>query len=86
MCEETFQIGYALGRHWALRDATPKQLVRVKIIGDGMNWVAVHDEPAIQLTSIIDPDKSGFMGTDETPSAAFVAGFIDGAQSVGSLH
>ncbi|MFQ5548995.1 MAG: hypothetical protein ACE5FV_11940 [Woeseia sp.] len=82
MTETTYEVGYALGKHWAVRDARPGQLLRVREIGDGWNWVKSSDEPATEITRIIDPDKSGFMEIDETPSHSFIAGLIDGAQSI----
>ena len=77
-----YQTGCELGKHWAIRDATTEQLLRVLELGNSWDWVACHDEPAEDFTYIVDPGKSGFMGLDEKPSAAFVAGFIDGAQAI----
>tara|TARA_R110000782_G_scaffold62155_4_gene127833 strand:+ start:1591 stop:1839 length:249 start_codon:yes stop_codon:yes gene_type:complete len=77
-----YQMGYGLGRHWATRDATQEQLLCAKELGDGKAWVAFHPDPAIEFTLTIDPEKSDFMGTVEIPSASFVAGFIDGAQTI----
>ena len=77
-------MGFALGRHWAMRDATAEQLLRVRAFGAGKDWVAMHTDPAREFTQIIDPDKSDFMGTGANPSASFVAGFIDGAQAIKS--
>ncbi|MFQ6007088.1 MAG: hypothetical protein ACE5OQ_16480 [Woeseia sp.] len=82
MTEATYEVGYELGKHWAVRDAKPGQLHRVKEIGDGWNWVKSTDEPATEITRIIDPDQSGFMEIDDTPPASFIAGLIDGAQSI----
>ena len=82
MNEDMYQTGYALGRHWAKRDAKADQLLHVKKLGDGKDWVAVHHEPAKELARIIDPNKDSFVGTGENPSPSFVAGFIDGAQAL----
>ena len=82
MDEATYQIGYELGKHWAKRDAKPDQLLRVKKLGAGTNWIAFHHEPAKELTGIIDSNKDSFVGTGENPSPSFVAGFIDGAQMI----
>ena len=82
MDEATYQIGYELGKHWAKRDAKPDQLLRVKKLGAGKDWIAFHPEPAKELTGIIDQTKSSFVGTGENPSPSFVAGFIDGAQTI----
>ena len=78
--KEMYQIGYALGNHWARRDAKPEQLLYVKKLGDGKDWIEDLREPAKELTHVIDPNKSSFVGTGENPSPSFVAGFIDGAQ------
>ena len=75
-------MGFKLGRHWAMRDATPDQLLRVQKLGDGKDWVAFHREPAKEITGIIDPNRNSFVGTGENPSPSFVAGFIDGAQTI----
>lgn len=77
-----YQMGYELGKHWAMRDATADQLLRVKAFGVGKDWVAFHSEPAKEFTHIVAPEKSDFMGTGEIPSTSFVAGFIDGAQTI----
>jgi hypothetical protein len=82
MDEAIYQTGYELGGHWAMQYATPEQLLRVKEIADGKDWVAFHREPAKEFTHIVDPNKSGFMGTDENLSASFIAGFIDGARMI----
>ena len=80
--EATYQMGFELGKHWARLDATPDQLLRVKKLGAGKDWIAFHVEPATELTGIIDPTKNSFVGTGEHPSPSFVAGFIDGAQTI----
>lgn len=77
-----YQMGSQLGKHWAMRDATADQLRRVKALGVGRDWVAFHSEPAQEFTHIVAPEKSDFMGTGDIPSASFVAGFIDGAQTI----
>ena len=82
MNEDIYKMGYELGRHWAMRDATPEQLQAVKEFGSGKDWVAFHPEPAKEFTRIIDPNKRDFMGTGEIPSASFVIGFIDGTQTI----
>ena len=84
MDEATYQMGYELGKHWAKLDATSDQLLRVKKLGDGKHWIAVHPEPSKELTGIIDQTKNSFVGTGENPSPSFVAGFIDGAQTIKS--
>ena len=78
--KDMYQIGYALGNQWARRDANPEQLLHVKKLGDGKDWIEDLREPAKELTDVIDPNKSSFVGTGENPSPSFVAGFIDGAQ------
>jgi len=75
-------MGCALGKYWAMWDATSEQLLRVKEFGDGWEWVALHREPAKEFTGIVDPDKCGFMGVDGKPPASFIAGFIHGAQTI----
>jgi len=82
MDEATYQTSYELGNHWAMQCATPEQLLRVKEIGDGKDWVAFHGKPVKEFTHIVDPSRSGFMGTDENLSASFMAGFIDGARTI----
>ena len=82
MDEAIYQTGHDLGNHWAMQYAAPEQLLRVKEIGDGKDWVAFHREPAKEFTHIVDPNKSGFMGPDEKFSASFMAGFIDGARTI----
>jgi len=56
-----YEMGYELGRHWALRDATPQQLSSVKDLGDGKKWVATRADPAEEFTRTVDPSKSSFM-------------------------
>jgi hypothetical protein len=82
MDEAIYQTSYELGNHWAMRCATPEQLLRVKEVGDGKVWVTFHREPLKEFTHIVDPNKSGFMGTNEMLSASFIAGFIDGARTI----
>ena len=77
-----YDVGYALGKHWAQRDATPELLLRVKGLGDGREWVNQTSDSAREFIWHIDPDQRGFLGTGETPSNSFVAGFIDGARTV----
>lgn len=77
-----YQMGYKFGRHWAIRDATVAQLEHVNEFEDGMQWVATTTEPAKEFTRAVDPGRRDFMGTGDSPSASFVAGFIDGANSV----
>ena len=78
----TYEMGYALGKHWAQRDATADMLDRVQAMGDGKKWVTRQQYPSIEFTSRVDPGKADFLGTGATPSAAFVAGFIDGARAI----
>ena len=85
MDEATYQMGFELGKHWAKRDAKPDQLLRVKKLGAGKDWIAFHPEPVKALTGIIDPTKNSFVGTGENPSPSFVGGFIDGAQTIKPL-
>ncbi len=80
MDEAAYQLGCEFGRHWAV-DATPEQLLTVRELGDGKEWVTFQHDAALEFTRIIDPSKSGFMGTDEHPSDSFVAGFINGVQT-----
>lgn len=84
MNADTYEIGYALGRHWALRDATEDQLRKVKKIGPGSDWVANQADAAGELSALIDPLKDGFLSIAKQPSKAFVAGLVDGAQTVGT--
>lgn len=80
MNEAAYQLGCEFGGHWAV-DATPEQLLTVRELGDGKEWVTFHDNAALEFTRIIDPTKNGFMGTGEHPSDSFVAGFIHGVQT-----
>lgn len=84
MDEGIYQSGFGFGRQWALRDATPEQLLTVKEFGDGKAWVAYQHDPGLEFTRIIDPVKSDFMGIKARPPASFVSGFINGAQSIRS--
>ncbi len=77
-----YDVGYALGKHWAQRDATPELLMRIKGLGDGKEWVSQTSDSGREFIWHIDPDQRGFLGTGETPSNSFVAGFIDGARTV----
>ncbi len=76
-----YDVGFALGQHWAVRDASPEQLQRVSALDDGKTWVVGQAQPAEALTKLVDPSKHDFMGMDDIPSASFVAGFIDGAKA-----
>ena len=78
----TYDIGYALGRHWAQRDASPEQLLSVQNIGDGKTWVAKSADPISEFLLLVGPDKSVFLSTSDGPSNSFVAGFIDGTGTV----
>jgi hypothetical protein len=80
--EADYQLGCEFGRHWAVRDTTPEQLLIVRELGDAKAWVTFQNDAALEITRIIDPTKSGFMGTGEHPSDSFVAGFIHGAQMI----
>lgn len=82
MDEAKYQMGFALARHWGLRDATEEQLCLVRELGDGRDWVAMRRDAASEFTKLVDASKDGFMGVGENPSNSFVAGFIDGAQTV----
>lgn len=75
-------MGYEFGGHWAKQDATPEQLLTVKGLGNGRNWVASQTDPAKEFTRIIGLGEKGFMDTGTTPSPSFVAGVIDGAQMI----
>ena len=77
-----YDLGFALGLHWAMRDALPEQLMRVSALDDGKACVVGQMQPAEALTELIDPNLDDFMGMDDIPPASFVAGFIDGAQFV----
>ena len=77
-----YDVGYALGKHWAQRDATPGLLQRIKSLGDGRDWVTNSPDPTREFIWHIDPDRRDFLGTGETPSNSFVAGFIDGTRTV----
>ena len=57
MDEATYQVGFKLGEHWAKLDAKPDQLLRLKKLGDGKEWIAFHRDPAKELTGIIDSNK-----------------------------
>jgi len=81
MNDGMYDVGFALGQHWVVRDASPEQLERVSTIDDGNTWVSGQAQPAEALTKLVDPSKRDFMGMDDIPSASFVAGFIDGAKS-----
>lgn len=35
-----YDVDFALGHHWAVRDALPEQLERVSALADGKIWVA----------------------------------------------
>lgn len=82
MDKSMYQIGYELGKHWIMRDATAEQFLRVERFENGEDWIASQTDPAREFTRVVDPEKSDFMGTGEIPSPSFVAGFIDGAKSV----
>ena len=77
-----YQIGYVLGRYWAKHDAKPDQLLHIRKLGDGKDWIANHDDSGTELTRIIAPDKDSFLGTGENASPSFLAGFIEGVQTV----
>lgn len=77
-----YQMGFRFGRHWAMRDATLAQLEQVNEFDDGRTWTATKADPAKDFTRIVDPGRSDFMGIGDSPSASFVAGFIDGANSI----
>ena len=79
-----YQIGYVLGGYWARCDAKPDQLLYIRRLGDSKDWIAIHDDPRRELTRIVEPNKDSFLGTGENPSSSFLAGFIDGAQTVES--
>ena len=81
-----YQVGYELGRHWVIRDATPEQLLRVGQLQPGKDWISTHADPAREFTRVVDPAKSEFMGIEDIPSPSFVAGFIDGAKSKAAQH
>lgn len=78
----TYEMGYALGRHWAQRDATLSQLHRVRDLGEGKVWVANRSNPAVEFTRTVDPGKSDFLGTGTNPPESFVAGFVNGARAI----
>ncbi len=82
MNDGMYDVGLALGKHWAVRDASPEQLERVTALDDGKTWVTGQAQPAEAFTKLVDPSKRDFMGIHDIPSASFVAGFIDGAQVV----
>ncbi len=86
MDESMYPIGYKFGRHWAKRDATPEQRLRVSDFEVGERWVAAKIDPGREFTRVVDPEKSGFLGIGDSPSASFVAGFIDGAKSINPLR
>ncbi len=73
-----------LGRYWARRDAKPDQLLHIRKLGDGKDWIGNHDDSGKELTRIIEPNKDSFLGTVDDASPSFLVGFIDGAQSVES--
>lgn len=51
-------------------------------LGDGKTWVVFQRDPADEFVRIVDPAVIDFMESDALPSASFVAGFIDGAQTI----
>jgi hypothetical protein len=73
-----------LGTYWARRDAKSDQLLHIRKLGDGKDWIANCDDSGKELIPIIEPNKDSFLGTGEDASPSFLAGFIDGAQSVES--
>jgi len=77
-----YDVGYRLGRAWAVNEASQHQLQRVDSLECGKAWIIDRDDPSRDLRQLIDPDKTGFLDVDEPPVPNFVAGFIDGAQSV----
>lgn len=81
-----YQMGYKLGGHWAKRDASPEQRLRVSEFEDGIRWVETKTDPAREFTRAVDPGKSDFMGIGDNPPDSFVAGFIDGAKSINPLR
>lgn len=76
-----YEIGLAMGRHWAQRDATAEERTSVEALGDGKDWVANNENPAKAFFQIIAVDEDAFLGTGEDPSDSFIAGFIDGART-----
>ena len=86
MNSNSYDIGFALGQQWAVRDASAEQLHRVLALSDGKTWIADQAFPAEALTELVDPGRREFMRVGEIPSSSFVAGFIDGAQTVESQH
>ena len=77
-----YDIGLAMGRHWAQRDATREERQRVRALGDGKDWVANNADPAKAFFQLVDADEEAFLGTGEEPSDSFIAGFIDGARAI----
>ena len=63
-----YQFGYLLGRYWARRDAKPDQLLHIRKLGDGKDWIGNHDDSGKELTRIIEPNKDSFLGTVEDAS------------------
>ena len=82
MDNTTYEMGRALGRHWAQRDARQEQIERVKSLGSGKEWIVDRDDSARDLSQLIDPEISDFLGIGAMPSDSFVAGIIDGVQTV----
>ncbi len=82
MDDTIYQTGYDVGKSWAEQDATPEQMSLVHEFGNGKAWVAFHRDSAEAFVRIVDPAVSDFMELGRLPSASFVAGFIDGAQTI----
>lgn len=81
MNSETYDVGNALGRHWAIRDASEDEIRQVGSVADGKTWVADQADAPAAFAALTDPDKTGFMSIGSLPSSSFIAGFIDGAKS-----
>lgn len=77
-----YDVGYRLGRTWAVREATEDQLQKVYGLKDGRAWTLERDDPYGDLRHLIDPENTGFLELDEPPAQSFIAGFIDGSKSL----
>ena len=78
-----YDVGCQLGRVWARREASQDQLERIRSIEDGRTWIEGRDDPVGELRQLVDPNNTGFLDVEDAPVPNFVAGFIDGAQSIG---
>ena len=79
-----YQFGYLNGMYWARRSEKPDQLLLIRKLGDGKDWIANHDDSGTDLARINEPNKDSFLGAGKNPMPSFLVGFIDGVQSIES--